>query len=114
VNGSGLSRLPAMTNHCLFQGGSRFARGGKQSLNESPGLVGLKLNQIALIDNLAGNFPDMHDYKFSHRASLNRGCFLEKLFVRRRHPGDKPLAFWLCYYRWHVSNVCLRGTHGKN
>lgn len=114
MNASGLLYLPAMTEYCLFQAGSGLAWASEQSLNESPGLVGIKLNLIALIDDLASHFTNVRNDKFSHRASLNRGRFLEKLFVRRRHTGDKSLVFLFFNYRWHEPNVCLCGTHCKN
>ena len=111
MNGSGFFYLSAITNHCLLQGGSGLARRSEQSLNESPGLVGIHLNLIALIDDLASRFTDVRNDEFSHRVSLNRGRFLKKLFVRRRHTGDKSLAFLLFYHSRHVRNVRLRGTH---
>lgn len=114
MNRLSLRHLPAIMNHCLFQGGSGFARGSEQSFNESPGLIGIKLNLIASIDDLAGNLADMRNDKFSHRASLNRGRLLEKLFVGRRHARDKSLFFLLFNHCSHASNVCLRGTQCNN
>jgi hypothetical protein len=101
-------------DHCLLQSGSGLARGSEQSLNKSPGLVGIKLNLIALIDDLAGNLTDVRNDEFSHRAPLNRGRFLEKVFVSRRHARDKSLIFLLFNYRLHTPNVCLCGTHCKS
>lgn len=114
MNRLSLRHLPAIMEHGLFQGGSGFARGSEQSLNESPGLIGIKLNLIALIDDLAGNLTDMRNDKFSHRASLNRGRLLEKLFVGRRHARDKSLIFMFFNHCLHTPNVCLRGTHCNN
>ena len=111
MNRSNLRHLPAIMNHGLFQGGSGFARGSEQSLNESPGLLGIQLNLIASIDDLAGNLTDMRDDKLSHRASLNRGRLLEKLFVCRRHARDKSLIFLFFNHCLHLPNVCLYGTH---
>ena len=114
MNRLSLRHLPAIMEHCLFQGGSGFARGSEQSFNESPGLIGIKLNLITLLDDLSGNLTDMRDDKLGHRASLNRGRLLEKLFVGRRHAGGKPLFFLLFNHCWHASNVCLRGTQCNN
>ena len=114
MNWSRLCHLPAITPHCLFQGGSGLTRGGEQSLNQSPGLVGIKSDPIALIDDLAGNYTDVRNDKGSHRASLNRGRLLEKLFICRRQSRGKSLAFLLFSYRLHAPNVCLCGTHRKN
>ena len=114
MNWSRLCHLPAITPHCLFQGGSGLARGGEQSLNQSPGLVGIKSDPTALIDDLAGNLTDMRNDKGSHRASLNRGRLLEKLFICRRQSRGKSLALSLFNNRLHAPNVCLFGTHRKN
>lgn len=114
MNWSRLRHLPAITPHCLFQGGNGLARGSEQSLNESPGLTGIKADMIALIDDLAGNHTDVRNDKGSHRASLNRGRLLEKLFICRRQSRGKSLAFSLFNYRLHAPNVCLCGTHRKN
>ncbi len=114
MNRLSLRHLPAIMNHCLFQGGSGFARGGEQSLNEVPGLIGIKLNLMALIDDLAGNLTDMRNDKFSHGAPLNRGRLLEKLFVCRRHARDKSLVFLFFNHCWHAPNVRLRGTQCNN
>ena len=114
MNSLSLRHLSAITSHGLFQGGSGFTRRSKQSLNESPGFIGIKLNLIALLDDLSGNLTDMRDDKLGHRASLNRGRLLEKLFVGRRHAGGKSLFFLLFNHCWHASNVCLRGTQCNN
>ena len=113
MNGLSLRHQPAMTNGGLLQGGSGCARRSKQSLNESPGLVGIQLKLIALIDDLASHFTAVRNDEFSHRASFDRSRFPEKLFVRRSYPGDKALAFLFFNYRLHEENVCLCGTQCK-
>lgn len=113
MNLLGLCDLPAITSDGLIQGGG-FARRGEQSLNEPPGFFDIKLNPVVLMDNLESHFTDMGNYKFSHRASLNRSRFLEKLFVRLRHACDESPAFLFFCCHLHILNVCLRGTHCKN
>ena len=107
--------IAPVARHRPFQRGGGRSRWREQRFDKAPGLAGIKLNQIALIDDLAGDFTAVRNDKCGHGATLNRGRFLEKLFVRRRHTCDKSLAFWLFFYhRWHAPNVCLRGTHCKN
>ena len=99
----------------LPHGRGRRSRRREERFDKPPGLGGIKLNLIALIDDLASHFTDVRDDEFSHRASLNRGRFLEQLLVRRRHPGDKSLAFRLFLYQsWHAPNVRLCGIQCKN
>jgi len=99
----------------LPHGRGRRSRRREERFDKPPGLGGIKLNLIALIDDLASHFTDVRDDEFSHRASLNRGRFLEQLLVRRRHPGDKSLAFRLfLYHCWHAPNVRLCGIQCKN
>jgi hypothetical protein len=112
VSGSGLYQ-PPITGHPLFQGGGGLARGSEQCLDESPGLGGVKLNLIVLIDDLASRFTKVRNDEFGHRKPLNCGRLLEQLFVRRRHPGDKALAFLLFCHRRYKPNVCRHGTHDK-
>jgi hypothetical protein len=113
VSASPLFYIPAIPNHCLFQGGAGLAGGRQESVNKMPRLLNIKLNLIALIDDLLSHFTHVCNDEFGHRAALNRGRFLEQCFIRRRHTGDKALTFLLFYYRRHKRNVCLSGTHRK-
>lgn len=114
VNRSRLRHLPAISPQCLFQGACGLARGREQSLNESPGLAGIKPDMIALIDDSAGDLADVRNDKGSHRASLNCGRLLEELFICRREARDQARAFLLFSCRLHAPNVCRCGTHRED
>ena len=111
---SALFYLPAIANHGLFQGGSGLAWRSEQGLHKPSGLPGIKLNLIALADDLAGRFTDVRNDKLSHRPPLDRGRSLDQLFIRRRYPGGESLTFSHFCYRRHRPNVRPRGTHCKS
>lgn len=77
MNGSAIFYLMTIPDHRLFQSGTGLARRREQSVNKLPGLLGIELNLIALIDNLKSHFTNVRNDKLSHRAPLNRGRFLE-------------------------------------
>ena len=104
---------PVARHRPLQRGGGRSRR-CEQRFNKPPGLGGVELNQIALIDDLAGGFTRVQGDEFGERAALDGGGFLEKLFVRHGYPGDESLAFGFFQCRRHAPNVCLRGTQIKN
>ncbi len=97
----------------LPQGRGRRSRRREQRFDKPPGLGGVKLNQIVLIDDLAGGFTGVQGDKFGERAALDGGGFAEKLFVRRGDPGDESVTFGLFQCCRHALNVCLRGTQIK-
>src|SRR5215469_2781922 len=85
---------------------SRWAWPCEQSLDKLPRLGGIELNLAALGNNPAGNFANMRNCKCSHRVTLNRSRFFNKLLVRCRHTGDKPFTSLRFCYCWHGVNVC--------
>ena len=113
MNQLSLRYLLAIANHCFFHRGTGFARGAEQSFNKSPGLLSIKLNLMALIDDSPSHFTRVRNDEFSHRAPLNGGGLLKELFVRRRHTSGKPPGFLLLYYFLHTPSVCPHGTHFK-
>jgi hypothetical protein len=113
VNVSPFFYLPAIPNHCLFQGRTGLVGRHQESVNKLPGLLSIKLNLIALIDDLLGHVTHVRNYEFGHRAPLNRGRLLEQRFIRRRDTGDKSLTLLLFCHRRHKQNVCFVGTHRK-
>jgi hypothetical protein len=114
VKSSDRGHIAPVTRHCPFQCGGGRSRRREQRFDKAPGLAGIKADLIALIDDLAGNHTDVRNNKGSHRASLNRGRLLEKLFICRRQSRGKSLTFLLFSYRLHAPNVCLCGTHRKD
>jgi hypothetical protein len=106
--------IAPVARHRPFQRGGGRSRRGEQRFNKAPGLGGVELNLVALINNLAGHFTRVQGDEFGERAALNGGGFLEKLLVRRGYPGDEALAFRFFQCRRHAPNVCLRGTQIKN
>jgi len=114
VKSSDGGHIASVARHRSFQRGGGRSQWREQRFDKAPGLVGIQLNQIALIDDLASDFTAVRNDKCGHGATLNRGRFPEKLSVRLRHACDKSPAFSFFCYRWHAPNVCLRGTHCKN
>ncbi len=108
-----LHRFPVSPNG-LPHGRGRRSRRCEQCFDKAPGLVGIKLNLMASIDDLAGHFTRVQGDEFGERAALKCGGFTEKLFVCRGYPGDEALAFRFFQCCRHAPNVCLRGTHCKN
>jgi hypothetical protein len=106
--------IAPVARHRPFQRGGGRSRRREQRFDKAPGLGSIKLNQIALIDDLAGGFTRVQGDEFGERAALKCGGFTEKLFVRRGYPGDEALAFRFFQCRRHAPNVCLRGTQIKN
>ncbi len=107
-----LDRLP-IGSHCLQQCGGGRSRRREQCFDKAPGLVGIQMDLIALLDNLARCFTTVRNDKRGHRATLKRGRFLEKLSVHFRHACDKSPFLWFSYNRLHASNVRLCGTQCK-
>ena len=107
-----LDHLP-IGPHSLQHGGRGRPRRREQGFDKAPRLLCIQLNLIALLDDLASRFTAVGNDKCGHGATLNRGRFLEKLFVLVRHAGDKSLALSLLYRRFHGRNVCPGGTHCK-
>ena len=106
--------IAPVARHRPFQRGGGRSRRREQRFDKAPGLVGIKLNQIALINDLAGHFTRVQGDEFGERAALKCGGFTEKLFVCHGYPGDEALAFRFFQCRRHAPNVCLRGTQIKN
>lgn len=107
-----LDHLP-IGPHRRQQRGCGRARRCEQGFDKTPGLGGVQVNLIVLLDNLLRRFATMHDDEHGHGATLNRGRLLEKLSVRIRHAGDKAPVLWFSDNRWHAPNVRLCGTHCK-
>lgn len=106
-------RFPVGANGIHHRRGRGLGR-CKQGFNEADRLLGIQLNEIALIDDLARDFAGMGNDKGGHRAALNHCRSLEKLLVPRRNPGHESLGFLLFYNHFHVKNVCRTGTHCKH
>ena len=90
------------------------SRCGKQGFDKAAGLVGIQLNQIALMNNLPRSLTDMYENKSTQRAPLQGGGFRKKLFIRWRHTGNESNGFSFFCDCWHGRNVCRCGTHCKN
>lgn len=93
MKASGFLYPPAVIGHRPFQGGGGRLRRGEQRLDKLPRLGMIELDLLVFSHNLAGHFQRVKGDEFGQRAALNSRRPLEKLLVRRGHPGDEAFAF---------------------
>ena len=101
MRSSGRGHIAPVPCHGPFQGRRGRSRWREQGFDKAPGLVGIQLDLIALIDDLVSRFTPVHNDELGHRASFEHGRFLKKLFVILRDACDKSLALSCFHHRLH-------------
>lgn len=107
-----LHRFPVSADG-IRHGPCRRPRGGKQCLDKTNGFVGIQLNPVALVDDLAGDCASVGNDESRHRTSFNGRRALEKLLIGSGNSGDEPQSFLLFHDCTHARNVCRTGIHCK-